>query len=255
MVTLEDFMSDREENHPVPDAPVERVMLLAKELALGVHNGYWQRRLSAGRFGFIFSDDLKIFLQKRWGGEDEYDEHLERLYGHGYLEEDWSRTSNSRYEKLSRDAFALLSEAPPFNVFISYTHEESSAFALLLVTKLQHYGIQPFCDMSLVPGEDWHPELEKQIKKCKHFIVLIGKETRNSSATVKEVEWALENDKIVIPIWHNEFEFNANEWDGIEDIVINAIQRKHAVIVQKESAAGYNAAIVELLTNRFGVTP
>ena len=255
MVTLKEFIFEREENHLIPDTPVERVMLLAKELALGVHNGFWQRRLSTGRFAFIFSNDLKLFLEKRWGGADEYDEHLERLYGHGFLEEDWSRTSNSRYEKLSRDAFALLSEAPPYNVFISYTHEESSAFALLLVNKLQHYGIQPFCDMSIVPGEDWHPELEKQIKKCAHFIVLIGKETRNSGATIKEVRWALENEKIVIPIWHNGFELKSDEWRGKDEDVVNAIQRRHAVIVEKESAAGYNAAIVELLTNRFGVTP
>ncbi len=211
VVTLEEFISDREENHRIPDTPVERVMLLAKELALGVHNGYWQRRLSTGRFAFIFSNDLKLFLEKRWGGKDEYDEHLERLYGHGYLEEDWSRTSNSRYERLSRDAFALLSEAPPYNVFISYAHKESSAFALLLVTKLKQYGIQPFCDMSLTPGDDWHPELEKQIKKCEHFIVLVGKEIRKSSATLKEVQWAIENGKIVIPMWHNGFEFNKDE--------------------------------------------
>ncbi len=255
MATLNEFISDREENHRIPETPVERVMLLAKELALGVHKGYWQRRLSTGTFVFIFSNDLKLFLEKRWGGEDEFEEHLERLYGHGYLEEDWSRTSNTRYEKLSHDAFALLSEAPPYNVFISYTREESSAFALLLVTKLQQYGIQSFCDMSLVPGEDWHPELEKQIKKCEHFIVLIGEETRKSGPTLKEVTWAIENHKIVIPIWHNNFELNADQWEGVDERIANAIQRKHAVIVQKESAAGYNSAIVELLTNRFGITP
>ena len=149
---------------------------------------------------------------------------------------------------LTKAAFDLLQESPAYNVFVSYTHIESSAFALLLVTKLKHYGIQPFCDMSLIPGEDWHPELEKQIKKCKHFIVLVGKETRNSNPTLKEVKWAIKNEKIVIPIWHNEFELKVDEWKGVTKDVVNAIQRKHAVIVERESAAGYNTAITELLT-------
>ena len=149
----------------------------------------------------------------------------------------------------------LLEYPAPNNVFVSYKHSESSALALLVVKSLRIYGQNAFCDMSLAPGEDWHPELEKHIKKCEHFIVLVGKETRKSSATLKEVAWAIENKKIVIPFWHNEFEFKPEEWDGIAENVVNAIQRKHAVIVQKESAAGYNAAIAELLTNCFGITP
>lgn len=259
MKTLSEFISERKENYPVPDGPVEQVTLLAKELALGVHYGFWlptlvtiQSSTEGGEFVPI-EEELRDYLVHRWN-----DEHIGQwkrlLRGHGFLNDEFD-TNGKPFTRLSRDAFALLSEAPPYNVFISYTHVESSAFALLLVTKLRHCGIQPFCDMSLVPGEDWHPELEKQIMKCEHFIVLVGKQTRNSRATVKEVKWALEKDKIVIPIWHNGFEFKPEEWEDVDDQVINAIQRKHAVIVEKESANGYNAAITELLTNRFGVTP
>ena len=85
--------------------------------------------------------------------------------------------------------------------------------------------------------------------------MLVGKETRKSKATLKEVKWALENDKIIIPIWHNGFSLKRDEWADVDEDIVNAIERKHAVIVDRESAAGYNAAITELLTNRFGITP
>ncbi len=259
MTTLDEFIIDRIQDYPLPDGPVERIKLLATELVLGVHNGFWSSHLQTiqsdtmgGEF-VPMEDDLREYMCQRWD-----DIHIGRkrhlLLGHGYLE-DFYDVEGSHSYRLSHSAFALLTEAPPYGVFISYTHKESSAFALLLVTKLKHHGIQPFCDMSLAPGEEWHPELEKQIKECEHFIVLIGKETRKSEATLKEVTWALKENKIIIPIWHNGFQFNTDEWEDIDCVVVSAIQRKHAVIVQKESAAGYNAAIVELLTNRFGITP
>lgn len=251
---LEMFLKERRKI-PIPSGDVARVKLLAKELALGVHRGLWFAEILVAR---SYSDivelrsgdenNLQPFIERRWGDKHKR-QHLALLKGHSYLAD-----IKGNYD-IAPTAFALLSEAPPYRVFISYMHEESSAFALLLVNKLKHYGIQPFCDMSLVPGEDWHPELEKQIMKCEHFIVLVGKQTRNSRATVKEVKWALENDKIVIPIWHNGFELKLDEWHEIDDDVVKAIERKHAVIVEKESANGYNAAITELLTNRFGVTP
>ena len=256
---LDKFIAERQESFPIPDGPVEQVTLLAKELVLGVHKGFWvatlyalQSKTIGGEFVPI-EEELQEYLRCRW--EDIHIGQKKRLLrGHGYLD-DLLNTNGKPFTRLSREAFALLSEAPPYNVFVSYTHRESSAFALLLVTKLKHYGIQPFCDMSLIPGEDWHPELEKQIKKCEHFIVLVGKETRNSDSTLKEIKWALENEKIVIPVWHNEFKLKRDEWADVDEDIVNAIERKHAVIVDKESAAGYNTAITELLTNRFGITP
>lgn len=250
---LDKFLEERS-RVPIPSGDVARVKLLAKELALGVHKDLWDRATRIiYEYDHPIDSNQSKYLEVRWG-DSLPTMWMAQLQGHGYMEDAYNSKGN-RHDRLASAAFALLTEAPPYRVFISYTHKESSAFALLLVTKLKHYGIQPFCDMSLVPGEEWHPELEKQIKECEHFIVLISKETRNSDATLKEVTWALKENKIVIPIWHNGFEFKSDDWEGIDCAVVSAIQRKHAVIVQKESAAGYNTAIVELLTNRFGVTP
>ena len=250
MSELEKFLEERSKI-PIPNGDTAWVKLLAQELALGVLRELWDRQVNHNDHVNIA---LTMFLVKRWSTFYEsrkWGGLREALRAFGYYEE----FSHIDAGKLTQAAFDLLLTAPSFNVFVSYTHRESSAFALLLVTKLPHYGIQPFCDMSLLPGEDWHPELEKQIKKCEHLIVLVGRETRNSGPTIKEIQWAIANDKIVIPIWHNGFEFKNEEWAAIDDDVVNAIQRKHAVIVQNESAAGYNAAVAELLSNRFGIMP
>lgn len=249
---LRQFLTDRAVV-PIPRNYGKLVKLLALEIAQGIHLSLWRPEIILVRQGEPPRQDqaiLQQFLEERW--EDSIDSTSTLiLWAHGYI----VQTQHETVYRVTEKAMDLLEYPDPNNVFVSYTHSESSACALLVVESLRKYGQNAFCDMSLVPGEDWHPALEMQIKECEHFIVLVGKETRMSGATLKEVEWAIDNRKIVIPIWHNEFEFKAEEWEGVDARVADAIQRKHAVIVQKESAAGYNTAIVELLTNRFGITP
>ena len=98
------------------------------------------------------------------------------------------------------------------------------------------------------------PILEERIKDCDYFIILLGKDTLSSPMTVKEIQWALEYDRAVIPVWHSGFDITDDKWKDVPAEVIGAIQQTNAIIVQDESASGYNTAIVELL-NRFGITP
>ncbi len=229
------------------------VKLLAMEIAQGIHLNLWRPEIIFVHQGEPPRQDqaiLRQFIDERW--KDSIDSTFTLiLWAHGYI----AQIENTVVFRVTEKAMDLLEYPDPNNVFVSYKHSESSAFALLVVESLRNYGQNAFCDMSLVPGDDWHPELEKHIKKCEYFIVLVGRETRKSGPTIKEVKWALQNEKIVLPIWHNGFELILDDWNGIDEEVVNAIQRKHAVIVEKESAAGYNAAITELLTNRFGITP
>ena len=108
--------------------------------------------------------------------------------------------------------------------------------------------------MALEAGGKWHADLKDRIRSCDYFIVLLGKNTLSSPMTVKEIQWALQYDKTIIPVWHSEFDLNAEEWAEIDTDVNNAIQQTNAIRVTDESASGYNRAIVELL-NRFGITP
>ncbi|MDE2638418.1 MAG: toll/interleukin-1 receptor domain-containing protein [Chloroflexota bacterium] len=249
---LRRFLAEREAV-PIPRNYGKLVKLLAMEIAQGIHLNLWRPEIIFVRQGDPPRSDqaiLRQFIEERW--QDSIDSTFTLiLWAHGYI----AQTDITTVYQVTEKAMDLLENPDPNNVFVSYKHSESSACALLVVESLRKYGQNAFCDMSLVPGEDWHPALEKQIEACEHFIVVVGKEIRKSSATLKEVEWAIENGKTVIPLWHNGFEFKEDEWREINLRVSKAIHRKHAVIVQNESAAGYNAAIVELLTNRFGITP
>ena len=108
--------------------------------------------------------------------------------------------------------------------------------------------------MALEAGGVWHADLEEQIKATDYFIILLGKETLSSPMTVKEIQWAIKYKKTIIPLWHSGFNLNDEQWPDIPTPVRDAVQQTNAIIVQNESASGYNSAIVELL-NRFGVTP
>ena len=148
----------------------------------------------------------------------------------------------------------LLEYPDPYNVFISYKRSESSAFALLVLARLKEHGLVPFVDMALVAGENWHADLKQRIKGCDYFIILLGNDTLSSPMTVKEIKWAIKYGKTIIPVWHSGFAIGDPKWKYVPKAVTDAIAQTNAIIVQDESASGYNTAIVELL-NRFGITP
>ena len=242
MSDLDKFLEERGE---IPSGDVARIKLLAKELALGVHRELWHHTFSVDRGRRISAPSLHRYFEERWKAPD-VSFYLELLQGHGYIHGGYT---------LTQAAFDLLSETEPYNVFISYKHRESSAFALLVVARLKEHGLMPFCDMALIPGEDWHAELEERIKGSDHFIVLIGKETLCSRPTLKEIRWALDYEKSITPIWHNGFTFAPKKWKDLDREITKVVQKKQAIEVTKESAGGYDIAIRELLTNRFGITP
>ena len=172
MSDLDKFLEERKKIL-IPSGNVARIKLLAKELALGVHKELWHHTFSIDRGRHISARSYLFYryFEKRWKTKTtDVSFYLELLQGHGYI----------HGHTLTQAAFDLLNETEPYNVFISYKHCESSAFVLLVVARLKEHGLMPFCDMALIPGEDWHAELEERIKESDHFIVLIGKKTLRS---------------------------------------------------------------------------
>lgn len=245
MSELDKFIEERSKI-PIPSGDVARVKLLAKELALGVHKGFWDDFLTVNpRFGPTHAN-LKDFWGKRWQ-EHNFEHLVELLQFHGYVEvTDAFRLSGSTVE--------LLEETEPFNVFISYRRLDSSAMALLVLARLKEHSLVPFVDMALEAGGNWHADLEERIKGCDYFIILLGEDTLSSEMTVKEIAWAIDAERTIIPVWHSGFESKDEKWQDSPPDVMSAIQQTNAIIVHDESASGYNTAIVELL-NRFGITP
>lgn len=263
---------------PLPDHPMTRVQTMAKEMAEGAVERLWlpslrftgamhpsrlieevARRVDQNphlplsssthiALGLQEEEGVKKFLKYvafRW--KLDYPD-LELLAVNGYI----SMPSGTSFSIL-KPAFDLLTEAEPSTIFISYRRKDSSAFALLILKSLKERRLNAFLDMALIPGENWHAELEKRVKAYDYLIALIGRDTLKSEVCLREIGWALEAGLTIIPVWHNGFNFQANKW-GIPAEIGHLLATTHAIAVKEESASGYNTAIVELL-NLFGVTP
>ena len=254
MTELDKFLEERSKIQ-IPSGEVARVKLLAKELALGVHRDLWPFTFRATPFarGSIRArEELQQYFEVRWGTFLPSN-NLQLLIGQGFIDDSYTPKGH-RYYKLSRDAFKLLDEVEPHNIFISYRRLDSSALALLVLARLKEHSLVPFVDMALEAGGKWHADLEERIRDCDYFIILLGKDTLASPMTVKEIEWAIGYERTIIPVWHSGFDLNDERWAEVGQEVKDAIQQTNAIRVTDESASGYNTAIVELL-NRFGVTP
>ncbi len=239
---LEQFIA-RVVQRPLPSNPMARVRTLAKELAEGAAHGVWPADLNGFR-GAINDEDVQQYFAQRWDGVSP---HLGLLVMNDYLR--WE--GNTTF--ITKAAFDLLEEAEPANIFISYKRSESSAFALLVLARLKMAGLEPFLDLALGPGEDWESGLRERIRKYDYLVAILGKDTLRSEVCGKEIQWALEANVKIIPVWHNGFVYNSADWT-LPLEVETALQKMHTIRVIEESALGYNNAIVELL-NRFGLTP
>lgn len=251
MSDLDKFLEERSKI-PIPGGDAAWVKMLAKELAIGANRNLWSpnRILDSGYGGASALDEsAELYFERRW--HEHSLEHLfEILLSHEYL----LKLSNRHFPKLTTKAFELVDEVEPYNLFISYRRLDSSALALLVLARLKEHSLIPFVDMALEAGGNWHADLEERIKACDHFIILLGKDTLSSPMTLKEIQWALEYERAVIPMWHSGFDLSSEKWRDIPTEVKESIQQTNAIRVTDESASGYNTAIVELL-NRFGITP
>lgn len=233
---------------PLPQNPMARVRTLAKELAEGATQGVWGVEISTFR-GSPNEAPVQVYFKQRW---EDKSPHIGILVSNGYLT--YNPTSSQQGDWIiTKAAFDLIEEVEQASIFISYKRSESSAFALLVLARLKMAGLEPFLDLSLVPGEDWEAGLKKRIEKFDYLIVILGKDTLKSEVCLKEIQWAIEAGLSIIPIWHNGFSYKTGEWD-VSLKVDAALSKTHTIRVLEESALAYNNAIVELL-NRFGVTP
>ncbi|MCI0711033.1 MAG: toll/interleukin-1 receptor domain-containing protein [Chloroflexi bacterium] len=227
----------------------ERIKLFTKALTYGVKIGLWSPEFIEQNRRIANAGDnstFRLYVNLQWIKRDEEAPTMGYLKTWGYFERD----ANSYYP--TPKAFALLDEPEkPPSIFISYKREASSAFCLLLISRLQARGVEnPWADMRIDAGDAWHGELEEKVKNAEYFVLLIAPPTLSSKWVRKEVAWALETETTIIPIWHNGYKGEGKgeypEIDGLFD--------KQAIEVESENMKQYNAAVIELL-NRLGYAP
>ncbi|MBI1282092.1 MAG: TIR domain-containing protein [Anaerolineaceae bacterium] len=246
---FEKFM-ERIQQRPLPQNPMTRIRILAKELAEGAAVGLWGISFRLFRGQLVTSDDqqdLIHYLSQRW---NDAAPHFGLLLSNGYMRFDAGE--NDVY--ITKAAFDLIEESEPANIFISYKRSESAAFALLVLARMKAAGLEPFLDLALQPGDDWEKGLKERIEKYQYLVALLSHETLKSEVCIKEISWAIEAGLSIIPIWHNGFVYKSGAWDALSVKVDAALSKTHTIRVIEESALGYNNALVELL-NRFGVMP
>ena len=86
------------------------------------------------------------------------------------------------------------------DVFLSYARKDHE-FALELVQTLRRRGKRVWLDQHVIlPAESWVSAVRSGIDAADHFVFLLSPDSVRSGACVKELEWALEQQKRIIPV-------------------------------------------------------
>ena len=98
------------------------------------------------------------------------------------------------------------------STFISYAHEpESRAVARTLATRLRRDGVPVWLDeWELQPGEEWQSRVKAALEESKTILAIISKSSIKPEWLQSELEDALAQNKVVIPV--------LNEKAGFSDI-------------------------------------
>ena len=244
-MTLDEFITQVSER-PLPENPLTRIRILAKELAEGTLLGMWDINIRTFR-GRMIDQDIQIYLDRRWQGSEP---HYSLLYRMNYLTEGVTKDDITP----TAAAYALVEETEPSTIFISYSRRESSALALLVLERLKSAGLKPFLDLALEPGENWREGLKARVQEREYVLLLLGRTTLESVYVVEELEWALAAQRTILPIWQPGFQYRSADWPSLPSPIDYALTHTHTIRILEENPLEYDKALTELL-NRFGMTP
>lgn len=238
---------------PAPQEPLQRIQVLARDLAYGAVNGIWGSKIYVM---FSASGERWASDTKHTGGEvDVFFKYLKEKWNNLQppaslmLSFEYFAIYNAAKQHqvdylLTAKAFALLEKpATSPSVFISYKQDESSALGLLIEARLKYVDrhISVFIDKLLLPGEDWERRLEETIRSCRYFICLIGPDTLSSTTIQKELNWAIDSGCTIVSICHNGYEVNGDYPEKLRG--------KQAIIINRESAKDYESALSDVLVS------
>ena len=243
---------------PVPKDAMGRIRAFARDLAFGAVENLWGTTFRISRrydkYDELIDHDGRILepLMQKWNNQIP---NTGIMITCGYLSLERNEKGFATYYRLLKPAFELLNSVTPSSIFISYKRDESSAFALLLLTRLKVVGLDAFLDMQDIrPGDEWHARLETEVCERENFICLLSQRTLDSLYVRQEITWALDQENRIIPVLHNRFSEKQLCKVCQQYPEIAALQGKNLVEVQGENIEGYNNAILKVL-NYFGYTP
>jgi serine/threonine protein kinase len=133
-------------------------------------------------------------------------------------------------------------------VFISYQRQSSLALAWLISEKLQDHGIDPFLDLDRMDsnlGGSLRQKLFKEIELCDVFVCLLGEKTLESDWVNREIKYAHQQEKPMIPVFHENFVHPTDESDVLEPYII-ALLNNQGVKILDQKGDYVKEAIVQL---------
>lgn len=88
--------------------------------------------------------------------------------------------------------------------FFCYCREDSD-FALRLAEDLKAAGANVWLDqIDITPGQRWDRSVEEALKSCPRLVVILSPASVNSTNVQDEVSFALETQKIVVPVLYRD---------------------------------------------------
>lgn len=87
-----------------------------------------------------------------------------------------------------------------YRIFISYRRKNSWALARAIYEKLRASKADVFMDLEDINAGRFSQIIEREIKSCDHFILLLSPDTLDSTWVKKEILIALETKKKIIPV-------------------------------------------------------
>lgn len=88
-------------------------------------------------------------------------------------------------------------------IFISYAHENEHHMERLrihLEPLKQYHQVEAWNDTLILPGENWDQSIKSAFAASNFILILISADYLSSTYCGMEMRWALDSDKIVIPI-------------------------------------------------------
>jgi hypothetical protein len=84
--------------------------------------------------------------------------------------------------------------------FLSYSRTNKD-FALKLARELKADGLSVWLDQLDIPtGSRWDREVEKALKECEIFMIILTPASINSENVLDEIGYALDNGKRILPV-------------------------------------------------------
>lgn len=109
------------------------------------------------------------------------------------------------------------------NIFISYRRDGGEYTARILHDKLTQLGYKLFYDIESMQSGDFNNKLYKVIEECDDFLVILSPGALDSLDNkepwiIREIAYALKNNKNIIPIMLRNFEFPEHMPEEIEPL-------------------------------------